>query len=38
MVQVGQAVLDHYIEGLPQGLQESMIAFEPTHHYQNLDN
>ena len=27
-----------YFQGLPQGLQESMIAFEPTHHYQNLDD
>ena len=27
-----------YFQGLPQGLQESMIAFEPTRHYQNLDD
>ena len=25
-----------YFQGLPQGLQESMIAFEPTCHYQTL--
>ena len=27
-----------YFQGLPQGLQESMIAFEPTHHYQTLED
>ena len=27
-----------YFQGLPQGLQESMIAFEPTCHYQTLDD
>ena len=27
-----------YFQGLPQGLQESMIAFEPTRHYQRLDD
>ena len=27
-----------YFQGLPQGSQESMIAFKPTHHYQNLDD
>ena len=27
-----------YFQGLPQGLQESMLAFEPTRHYQNLDD
>ena len=27
-----------YFQGLPQGLQESMIAFEPTQHYQSLDD
>ena len=27
-----------YFQGLPQGLQESMIAFEPTRHYQHLDD
>ena len=27
-----------YFQGLPQGLQESMIAFEPTRHYQTLDD
>ena len=27
-----------YFQGLPKGLQESMIAFEPTCHYQNLDD
>ena len=27
-----------YFQGLPQGLQESMITFEPTHHYQVLED
>ena len=27
-----------YFQGLPQGLQESMLAFEPTRHYQNLED
>ena len=27
-----------YFQGLPQGLQKSMIAFEPTRHYQNLED
>ena len=27
-----------YFQGLPQGLQESMLAFEPTHHYQTLED
>ena len=27
-----------YFQGLPQGLQESMIAFEPTCHYQTLED
>ena len=27
-----------YFQGLPQGLQESMITFKPTCHYQNLDD
>ena len=31
-------ICHRYFQGLPQGLQESMIAFEPTRHYQNLDN
>ena len=31
-------ICHRYFQGLPQGLQESMLAFEPTHHYQNLDD
>ena len=31
-------ICHQYFQGLPQGLQESMIAFEPTCHYQNLDD
>ena len=31
-------ICQRYCQGLPQGLQESMIAFEPTRHYQNLDD
>ena len=27
-----------YFQGLPQGLQESMIAFEPMWHYQTLED
>ena len=27
-----------YFQGLPQGLQESMLAFEPTCHYQTLED
>ena len=27
-----------YFRGLPKGLQESIIAFEPVKHYQNLDD
>ena len=27
-----------YFQGLPQGLQESMLAFEPTRHYQTLED
>ena len=27
-----------YFQGLPQGLQESMITFEPTQHYQRLED
>ena len=27
-----------FFQGLPQGLQESMIAFEPTRHYQTLED
>ena len=27
-----------YFQGLPQGLQESMIAFKPTQHYQGLED
>ena len=27
-----------YFQGPPQGLQESMLTFEPTHHYQNLED
>ena len=31
-------ICHQYFQGLPKGLQESMIAFEPTRHYQNLDD
>ena len=31
-------ICQKYFQGLPQGLQESMIAFEPTHHYQTLED
>ena len=31
-------ICHRYVQGLPKGLQESMIAFEPTCHYQNLDD
>ena len=31
-------ICHRYFQGLPQGLQESMIAFEPTRHYQNLNH
>ena len=29
-------ICDHYFQGLPKGLQEAMISFEPTKHYQTL--
>ena len=31
-------ICQRYFQGLPQGLQESMLAFEPTCHYQMLDD
>ena len=31
-------ICQRYFQGLPQGLQESMIAFEPTRHYQTLED
>ena len=31
-------ICQRYFQGLSQGLQELMIAFEPTRHYQNLDD
>ena len=31
-------ICQKYPQGLPQGLQESMIAFEPTQHYQTLED
>ena len=31
-------ICHRYFQGLPKGLQESMITFEPTRHYQNLDD
>ena len=31
-------ICNRYFQGLPKGLQESMIAFEPVKHYQNLDD
>ena len=31
-------ICHQYFQGLPKWLQESMIAFEPTCHYQNLDD
>ena len=31
-------ICQKYFQGLPQGLQESMLAFEPTHHYQTLED
>ena len=31
-------ICHRYFQRLPQGLQESMIAFEPTRHYQKLDD
>ena len=29
-------ICDHYFQGLPKGLWEAMISFEPTKHYQTL--
>ena len=29
-------ICDHYFQGLPKGLREAMISFEPTKHYQTL--
>ena len=31
-------ICQRYFQGLPQGLQESMIAFEPMRHYQTLED
>ena len=31
-------ICQKYFQGLPQGLQESMLAFEPTRHYQTLED
>ena len=31
-------ICQRYFQGLPQGLQESMIAFEPTRHYQTPED